>query len=55
MQFVQVIPVKNDIEKKLLMKKYKRCVNITTEAFSNYIVIENCVRRKNNVKKSIRK
>jgi len=45
MQFVQVIPFKNSTEKKWLMKKYKNCINITTEAFENYIVIENCKRR----------
>ncbi|MGK0466663.1 hypothetical protein [Clostridium sp.] len=55
MQFVQVIPVKNYTEKKWLMKKYQKCINITAQAFANYIVIENCVRRENSVKKVIRK
>jgi hypothetical protein len=55
MQFVQVIPVKNDIEKKWLMKKYRKCINITAEAFENYIVIENFVRREPNVKGKVRK
>ncbi|MBZ9633158.1 hypothetical protein [Clostridium sp. FP1] len=46
MQFVQVIPVKNYTEKKWLMKKYKKCINITVEAFSDYIVVENYHGRK---------
>lgn len=46
MQFVQVIPVKNYTERKWLMKKYKKCINITVEAFADYIVVENYNRRK---------
>ena len=45
MQYVQVIPFKNNTEKKWLMKKYKNCKNIKAEAFETYIVIENYDRR----------
>lgn len=40
MQVVQIIPFAHYIEKRWLMKKYKKYRNLRVEAFLNYIVIE---------------
>lgn len=40
MQYVQAIPFENSTEEKWLMKKYKKCINATVEAFENYIMVE---------------
>jgi|GEM_PF-1957380 len=55
MQFVQVIPFENSTEKKWLMKKYKKCINATVEAFENYIMVEIIAGGSKNVKESIGK
>lgn len=55
MQFVQVIPFENSTEKRWLMKKYKKCINATVEAFADYIMVEIIVGGSKNVKKKIRK
>jgi len=55
MQYVQVIPFENSTEKKWLMKKYKKCINATVEAFEDYIMIEIIVGGNKNAKKKVRK